>query len=165
MELILKTIRIMLAYSDENAQAKFAQSMQDLRVQLGSLPGVEILPDWRHVVIGQNETVADAYSKVMVNIIAADLMVVVYSQAADDVAMETMYRCELCKPLRIFVHYKGSASRMIEACLMNNRGKRKDVLDPKTVEMPDPIKYFSTEGIQRVVAEWVKEHQQPETSV
>ncbi len=94
----------------------------------------------------------------MENVNSADLVVAVYDTSVggtDDVAMEIIRRCEVRKPIRIFVPHKGWISPMIEGCIAYNKNQRVGPFDVRANEMPQPIRYFHINGIFDVVAEWI----------
>ena len=160
----MKTIKILLAYSTGCTQANFFVGMTNLRARINALSNVEVLHDWRRVVIGESENSSDAFGKVLANVNTADLVVVVYHGMEDDLVSEIVWRCELRKPIRIFVPHKGSVSNWIESCLMYYRQRRTSPFDLKATEMPDPIKYFTIDSIFASVAEWVEKRQKLEAA-
>ena len=99
-----------LTYPHTNSQSKFSVSMKALHERISGLSGVVLLDSWRQISGQLGVSLSEAYSRDMANVNKADLVVAIYENSVgsiDDVVMEIVRRCEVRKPIRIFVSHKG----------------------------------------------------------
>jgi len=154
----LDTINVFLTYPHTNSQSKFSVSMKALHERISGLSGVVLLDSWRQISGQLGVSLSEAYSRDMANVNKADLVVAIYENSVgsiDDVVMEIVRRCEVRKPIRIFVSHKGAVSPIIEACIAYNKVQKVGPFDVRADEIPNPTRYFHVNGIFELVAEWV----------
>lgn len=157
----MKAIKIYVAHALTLATESYRKKMRRLRMQIGDIPGVEILEFAWEKGPEFNRTV-NVWKYDMKCVRRADLMVAVMDFISAGTPMEIQTRCQMHgKPLMTFRRPRTTVSKIVTDCIKHYRHRLRHGKNRRHRLMADnlmPMQVYRThEEILTIVKAWVRE--------